>query len=517
MLFLLVIPACTKSSDKAVQPPTPTRTPTAAVPSSAPTPARSGAGVGPIAFSDCSGQFQRSVGTARAKKLQFFCGKVTVPLDHRKPDGSKLQLFVLKVHASAQQAAQRIGSLVINPGGPGVSGVLYAAQLAGTLDPAVLARFDLVGFDPRGVGLSAPIECMTDKQKDQQTAQDVDVRIPTGRAVAKARADAIARGCSAKYGSRLAHMNTEETARDLDLLRQGLGDAKLSYLGFSYGTRLGATYAHLFPTRLRVAALDGAESPSADEVSTDEAQVQGFEEAFDQFAADCTSRPACAVLGNPRTAAATLIARANRSPIASGKHGETRLASGGVITVGIAYALYDRALWPALGAGLVAARGGDSARMFALADSYSGRNPETGHYSNELDAFLTVTCNDSTTKLSDAQVGAAATRWTARYPLFGRNSAQALYSCHAWPGSGHPVPSPTAAGAPPILVVGTAHDPATPYSGATALARALGTGSVLTWQGEGHTAYGKTGCVTSKVDSYLITGALPAGRSCPAS
>ncbi|MGI8665684.1 MAG: alpha/beta hydrolase, partial [Jatrophihabitans sp.] len=337
------------------------------------------------------------------------------------------------------------------------------------------------------------------------------------RAAAKAVSDTGVNACGAAYGSALGHYNTEETAHDMELIRQAVGDPKLNYLGFSYGTRLGAAYAHQFPTHIRTAVLDGAVDPVADDLTTDERQVKAFEGAFDQFATDCLSRPACAALGNPRATVQALISAADRSPIPSSKKAETRRASGGIVTIGVLSALYDQSQWPTLGNALVAARRGDSAGLLALADSYLERDPATGHYSNIMDANLAVNCNDSTLKITDALVASKAANWVAKYPIFGRNAAASLYSCDSWPASGHPLPPASAPGAPPILVIGTVHDPATPYAAAGVLAKALGSGILLSWDGEGHTAYPKTSCIRAKVDNYLITDTPPTGDSCPRS
>jgi pimeloyl-ACP methyl ester carboxylesterase len=513
VLMLLVVTACTKSAPKA-QPPrtTPRTTTTAGIsPSASPTPA-----VPKIAFSDCSNQFQGAISDPRAQGMEFSCGKLAVPLDYSNPTAKTISLFVVKIHDRTQQLSEKVGSLLVNPGGPGGSGVNLAAGLVGSLSDDVFAHFDLIGFDPRGIGLSSPLECVTDKQKDQLAAEDPDVRTAAGRALARTVSDAVVKGCVAKYGSTLAHYNTEETARDMDLIRQAVGDSKLNYLGYSYGTRLGAAYAHEFPTHIRTEVLDGAVDPVADELTSDERQTKAFELAFDQFAADCLKRPACAVLGNPRAAVIALIKSADKTPLHSSLKGETRLATGGIVTTGVVSALYDQAEWKTLGDALVAARRGDAAKLFALADQYNERDPDTGHYSNILDANLAVSCNDSTLRITDALVAAKAKEWVAKYPIFGANAAASLYACHAWPSSQHPLPPASAPGAPPILVVGTVHDPATPYAASAVLAKALGSGVVLSWDGEGHTAYPKTKCITAKVNSYLLTAKLPSGDSCPA-
>ncbi|HST48235.1 alpha/beta hydrolase [Jatrophihabitans sp.] len=506
--------ACT--SDRRATPPAttaPTGTASSASGSSSASPSASEPAAS-IAFSDCSRQFQAAISSSRAKKMHFACGKLAVPLDYDQPTAEKVNIFVVRARSDSQ--SQRIGSLLVNPGGPGGSGVNLAAGLVGALSQQLLDRFDLIGFDPRGVGLSDPLQCISDEQKDRLAAANPDVRTAAGRTQARTLSDAVVASCVAKYGPALGHFNTEETAHDMDLIRQALGDPKLNYLGFSYGTRLGAAYAHQFPTTIRAAVLDGAVDPVTDELTVDERQAKAFEEAFDQFAADCLSRPDCAALGNPRSAVRSLIAAADRAPIPAGTGAHARKATGGLVTIGVASALYNQAEWDGLGQALVAARDGDARKILTLADEYLERDPETGHYSNILDANLAVNCNDSSLQITDELVASVASKWIAKYPIFGPNAAASLYSCHSWPRSGHPLPPASAPGAPPILVVGTVHDPATPFVATGVLAKALGSGVVLRWDGEGHTAYPKTSCITSKVDSYLLTAKPPAaGTSCP--
>jgi pimeloyl-ACP methyl ester carboxylesterase len=447
--------------------------------------------------------------------MQFGCGKLAVPLDYASPAAGTVQLFVVRVHYTEQKQSDRLGSLLVNPGGPGGSGVTLAASLVNQLSTEVFDHFDVVGFDPRGVGLSTPLTCISDRQKDRLAAEDPDVRTAAGRLVARSSAATVVKGCVTKYGATLAHFNTTEAARDLDRIRAAVGDSKLNYLGYSYGTRLGAVYAHLFPTRVRVAVLDGAVDPVAPELTTDEAQTRAFESAFDQFAADCRTRPACAVLGNPRSVVTALIAAADRTPIPSSVPTDTRTATGGIVTTAVVSALYDQTSWVSLGQALIAARSGDAKGLFALADQYNQRDSTTGHFANLLDANLAVNCNDSTLRLTDAEIARTATDWIMKYPIFGRNAAADLYSCYSWPKSGYPLPPASAPGAPPILVIGTVHDPATPYPAAKTMAQALGTGVELTWDGEGHTAYPKTPCVAAKVNTYLITAAVPTAATCP--
>jgi pimeloyl-ACP methyl ester carboxylesterase len=450
------------------------------------------------------------------RDLRFGCGRLRVPLDYTDPDGQGIQLFLLRVRYGGQQ--NRIGSLLVNPGGPGGSGLDAAVGLGLQLPLDLLRRFDLVGFDPRGVGLSNPIECISDQLKDRGIALDPDARTAAQYAAQVTVARQSAQGCSQKYGDALEHYNTEETARDMDLIRQAVGDQKLSYLGYSYGTRLGSVYAQLFPGKVRALVLDGAVDPVQGDVASAETQARGFENAFSQFAAACRRQGGgCPVGPDARAYLTSLLATARRAPIHSSRAGERRQATAGYVLLAVIAALYDQKDWSDLQSALAAAKAGDSADLLDLADRYTQRD-SSGKYSNIVDASLTINCTDSADKVSDATIRAKLAEWRRKYPLFGTSLALGLLGCQQWLGPRHPLPRVRAAGSPPILVIGTTNDPATPYASAGVLARALASGVLLTWDGEGHTAYPKTPCVTRAVDAYLIDLRVPhAGTRCPRS
>jgi pimeloyl-ACP methyl ester carboxylesterase len=469
-----------------------------------------------VKFTDCSNLFDLSaagIPASRAAKLTVSCARVPVPLDYAHPTGPSISIGLIRLHYADQ--TNRIGSLLVNPGGPGASGVFLAIGLAASLSDDVLQHFDLVGFDPRGVGLSAPLTCLSDAQKDQLNNLFPDVRTAAGFSEAKQASTTLASACNAKYGAALADYNTVATARDMDRIRTAVGDSTLNYLGYSYGTRLGSVYAHLFPTHIRVAALDGPVDPVASDLTTFANQLKGFESAFDQFAADCLTRPECKVLGNPRQDVYQLVAKANATPIPTSARGDDRKASGAIVLTGVLSALYDQTEWSSLGDALIQAQHGDAKGLFALADQYNERDA-SGHYSNIDEANTAISCNDSPVGPSDATIRTTAAQWAKAYPMFGLWSAATLFSCQVWQPDRHPLPAVSAPGSPPILVIGTIHDPATPYAAAGVLAKALGTGRVLTWDGEGHTAYGKSDCIDQKVNAYLINRTVPAaGTVCP--
>lgn len=471
----------------------------------------------PINWTDCDADIDQIIAgrPGSERDLAFSCGTTTVPVSYDDPDGGTLQLFLVRATLAGQTG--RIGSLLVNPGGPGQSATDAAIQSALTLPTDVVNRFDIVGVDPRGVGLSTPVECISDADKDELFAADPRATDAAALDAAFARVDDIAAGCAEEYDEALGAFSTVDSARDMDLVRQSLGDEQLNYLGYSYGTTLGSTYAELFPEQVRAMVLDGAVDPDATRQEFAEAQAQGFEAAFDAFAANCTALiGGCPVGPDPRAFVNDLLTQAAAAPIASSRPGETRQATPGLILNGIRSALYQPSAWPQLAQSLAAARNGDAAGILTLADTYTGRNDD-GTYSNVVDANVTITCADTEEEISTDQVRELVTTWGATYPLFGADAALGLYTCPAWDAPRTPLPERDAAGSAPILVVGTQGDPVTPLPGAVDMAEDLENAVLLTWQGSGHTAYPKNDCVTAAVNAYLIDLVVPQdGVTCPA-
>ena len=500
-----VLAGCTSFSDSVGEEAAPTT-------SAAPEPEAA-----PIEWTDCNDQIQELVAgqPGSDRDLSFECGRTEVPISYEEPDGATLPLFLVRVVSGTQ--TDRIGSLVVNPGGPGGSGADAAIGLALTLPDAIIGRFDIVGFDPRGVGLSTPVECIPDERKEEliaaeprpSTAEDLDA--------AFALAQEVADGCAEEYGDALGTFNTVDTARDMERLREALGDEKLTYLGYSYGTTLGSTYAELFPDKVRSMVLDAAVDPDIAAREDAEQSAAAFEAGFDAFAANCTGLLAGCPLGaQPRQFVEQVLAQADATPIPSSEPGETRSATPGVVLTAVQAALYDTESWPQLAQGLAAAQAGDARGLFSLADSYSGRL-EDGTYSNLFDANVAINCADSEERFEEREIRALAAEWNAQYPLFGAGSATGLYTCSVWEAERTPLPERDAEGSAPILVVGNSGDPVTPLPGAVDLAEDLDSGVLLTWQGQGHTAYPKTDCVTAAVNAYLIDQTAPMdGLTCPA-
>ena len=452
-----------------------------------------------------------------AAGMTYECASVAVPRDWATPKtGQTYDVQMIRIRSRTQQ--NRIGSLLINPGGPGGSGVDTAVYLSfgealGGLPTAVTNQFDIVGFDPRGVGRSDPVKCISNADQDETFALDPDPVSQADFDQVVTLNRRITEGCGQKYGDQLAYFSTEQAARDMDAIRAAVGDAKMTYLGFSYGTLLGATYAQLFPKNVRALVLDGAVDPKQDFVTSSEVQAKGFERAFTNFTAWCKATPAdCPIAPNARGAVTDAMAKAKVSPV----HGsDGRDATPGWIFVGVVSSLYTESGWQQLAKAVDDLQAGNARAIFQLADQYAERKPD-GSYTNLFDANLAVNCADTTQAPPVDRIRQLQSEWRTKYPLFGAPLALGMMPCALWPGKRDPYPVGPAVGAPPIVVVGTTGDPATPYENTAELADMLGTGRVLTWEGEGHTAYPSTPCIVRAVDAYLTDLTVPkAGLRCP--
>jgi pimeloyl-ACP methyl ester carboxylesterase len=333
------------------------------------------------------------------------------------------------------------------------------------------------------------------------------------------QSELFAHECARNAGSLLPYIGTQNTARDLDVLRAALGDAKLTYLGKSYGTYLGAWYAQLFPTRVRALVLDGALNPDTPGTSINLVQAEGFDVALHAFTANCMQSSGCP-LGHGSDVASgiakiqALLNRATVTPLANDL-GDGRAANGALLLEGIAAALYSRSYWPTLQSALADALGGDGTLLIQMADSLLERGP-SGTYTNLPDSNMAINCLDRPWPHSLPAWRSAASASAKAAPQFGAAIMWGSLPCAYWPVPSYPLPQITAAGAPPILVVGTTKDPATPFQWAQALAGELKSGVLLGWNGNGHTAYMEgSSCVNDIVNRYLISGSVPrSGTMC---
>ncbi len=469
-------------------------------------------------FTDISKQVNNALKGVTDRKLSFGRAVMKVPLDWASPsNGKTVSITVLRIRAQSQH--DRIGSLVVNPGGPGGSGTEAALDLAvSELPQAILDRFDIVGFDPRGVALSDPINCIPAKEKDAELNLPPD---PTTDAQWQANIDEakkVADECFSAYGNDLTFYSTAETVRDMEALRAKLGDSKLTYLGYSYGTLLGAEYASAYPDKVRALVLDGAVDPTIDSVQQDKTQAAGFQLAFSHFAANCVKKgSSCGLGSDPQTFVQNLMKSSDAKPIPSGGSKDKRVVKAGAVLLAVISALYDESQWDQLASALVDASKGDGSGILALDDQYNERQSD-GSYTNIQDANSAIGCADETDRTSLAEAKQLAPQWRASNPLFGGSAASSLAFCSFWKAPPDKPIKVTDSHAPTVLVIGTTGDPATPISGARHLATLLGSGDLLVWQGDGHTAYPKTTCVTNDVDNYLIDLKAPAAEStCPAS
>lgn len=451
---------------------------------------------------------------------EFECSTMKAPLDYAKPEGETIKLAVSRKKATGP--GKRLGSLLVNPGGPGGSAIGYLQSYAALGYPEeVRAQYDMAAVDPRGVARSEPVTCLDGKQMDAYTQTDITPDDERETAQLSVSFKKFAAGCGKQSGAVLPHVSTVEAARDMDILRAALGDEKLNYVGASYGTFLGATYAGLYPDRAGRLVLDGAMDPSLPARRMNRDQTAGFETAFRSFAKDCVARKDCP-LGTQDEADASqrlksLFADLDRTPLPTGDSDGRKLGEA-LATTGVIAAMYDEAAWPQLRAALTAAmKEKDGAGLLSLSDSYYERDGD-GTYANLMFANAAVNCLDLPPAFATADdVKKSLPDFEKASPVFGEGLAWASLNCAYWPvkatGEPHRI---EADGAAPIVVVGTTRDPATPYRWAEALADQLSSGKLLTYEGDGHTAYGRgSKCVDSAINDYLLDGKAPDdGKRC---
>jgi pimeloyl-ACP methyl ester carboxylesterase len=453
------------------------------------------------------------------------CATATAPLDWANPSGPTINLALVK-HAAT--GSKRLGSLFVNPGGPGASGVdLVKESLNFAVDAQVQAAYDVIGFDPRGVGASTAVKCFDTSAELDHFIFDLNTQPRASAAWLDSRvADsaAYAAACAKKSGDLLAHVDTVSAAKDLDMLRAVVGDSSLNYLGYSYGTLLGATYADLFPTRVGRMVLDGALDPASSNIDVLINQAKGFENALRNYLTWCLQQKQCPFAqggaGHPGTAPTAaevdgamtivgkLLAALEQKPL-TGKDGR-KLGSDTMLTAIIA-PLYSKSQWPALTQVFQAVAGGSADAALASADSYYNR--VNGVYQdNSTEAFSAVNCLDYPVSADRAQWAQDAAALQAAAPVMGPYLAYGDAVCATWAAKSARTPAPVkAVGSPDILVIGTTGDPATPYQWAVNLAGQLPNGHLITYSGDGHTAYNKSNaCVNNAVDGFLVSGKVPA-------
>ena len=496
--------------------------PAAALPAAGPAPAASSKAAVPQGLESFYGQkveWYDCVATAgvekSAEKTGFQCAKVTVPLDYSQPGGQTIEI-AMKKHLATGSVRQ--GTLFMNPGGPGGSGVDNVGAMATTTFAGVQKAYDIIGFDPRGIGSSTAITCSTDAEaKAMEGVSPVDgagapVAFEKRAAVMSEHFKQLEADCASrtKPTELLDHVDTVSVARDLDILRALSGDQKLNYTGFSYGTYLGATYAELFPANTGRLVLDGALDPSLSYSERRQGQALGFERALRNYVAWCQSGQSCPLTGDTDAGVkqiGDIFTSANQSPVPSSD--PNRPVTGEDMKRIVGFILYfPESSWSAVSEALGQVINEHDASTFrAMADEIAA------HPQVNTGANIGINCLDYRVEGNMATWTAQSKELERIAPRFATVSEAGDLGCQAWGHTGtQPSKALHAKGAAPILVIGTTGDPATPYEWAEALADQLDSGQLLTWEGNGHAAYTNSGhgpCVTQAVDTYLLTGTMP--------
>ncbi|UOR01756.1 alpha/beta hydrolase [Leucobacter allii] len=446
--------------------------------------------------------------------VEMQCADVYAPVDWEDPAAGALTLRLVKREASGDA---KLGTLFVNPGGPGASGADYIAAAIDSAIPAEIREaYDVIGWDPRGVGASSPVSCGGAAEMDDYLF-GVDDGLGALEAgsdawidAALAEAAAFGERCAAETGERIGYVDTMSTVRDLDMLRAIVGDDRLHYLGFSYGTYLGARYADAYPERVGRLVLDGAMDPTTSLADVVREQTLGFEKALRVYVQACLRRDDCPLSGSVDEAMASIGAMLDGVDAAPLTGSDGRRVAASTLLTAIIAPLYTQSNWGYLDDLFASVPEGDADVALALADFYYDR--EGGAYrSNSTEAFSAINCLDYPRDFDRDRMRAEAAELDRIAPTIGRFQGFGDISCEAWPVPGaQERRAVTAAGAAPILVVGTTGDPATPYRWAESLAEQLDSGVLVSYRGEGHTAYGESSCVDETVDAYLLTGAVPA-------
>ena len=445
----------------------------------------------------------------------FDCAELRVPIDYNDLSVGTFRLSLLR--AAAKDQDRRLGSIVVNPGGPGGSGVDYAYSAEYIFSPDITARYDIVGFDPRGVAGSEPIYCFSDDELDENLSADPKPDNATELAETLEEAKSYAEKCL-ENTDYLEHFTTIATARDMDILRAALGEEKLNYVGKSYGTYLGTLYAELFPKNVGRFVLDGAVDPNIPMKEQTLSQAIGFEGATDAFIKDCLSRNDCLFTGTFAEARATIIATLQSAattplPQKNPRKNDDRLITESLILVGIASSLYDDVDgWPKLRQAFTESAAGFGDTFLQLADEYSGRNADGTFRSNDFDSGAVIDCLDWRDSRTTEQFTLDAKEFATKAPIFGPYIAYSGLHCQFFPQptTQRVANTTTTITTAPIIVIGTIRDPATPYSWSVSLSKIFKGSSLISLDGDGHTGHGRgSACVDNAVDAYLLSGTLP--------
>lgn len=446
-------------------------------------------------YSDLKSYYKQTI-KWRGCYQQFECATYQVPIDYSDLTLGKFDIAVMR--HTAKGATQ---SLVINPGGPGGSGVDYVYSYKEAFTPVVIKNFDIVGFDPRGVGESAPILCLSNSETDQLYSENSYPKTSAELAKLQSETKAFADKCSSA-NPYLKYYSTANTARDMDILRSVLGEAQLNFLGKSYGTYLGTLYSMLFPNQVGKFVLDGAVDPTLDATQQTLQQAMGFDEAFNQFAKYCRKSGNC-VLGKDEVATLTKkLDELRATPLKVGNRQLTETLA----TYGIAFGLYESdSGWPALQKALQNLFNGDGKALITMADAYTGRGSNGEYQTNEAESLAVIMCND----FPPAKLDVNGTIKAA--PLFGKFVAYSNSDCNYFPHGKYELVNGKINTSNSALIIGTLNDPATPYKWAEKLSTLLAGSKLISLNSQGHTGYNRgSACVDQAVEKYLISGQIPA-------
>lgn len=442
-----------------------------------------------------------------------YCGTLEVPADWANPEGERFKLAIAYREADS---AKPIGSVLFNPGGPGASGVNWLKESSDQIGTSDLRKnFNIVGFDPRGVGASEPrVKCLSAQEKDVLYYGASAFKIGSDQEVADTRAKLakFVESCFANTGNDLKFIDTISAARDMDVIRAVFGDSKINYLGFSYGTYLGTVYANLFPQRVGRMVLDGAIDPTVDDETQDLFQLKGFDQALRDFLSDCLENQDCPFSGSLALAeakVANLLRSIEEKPLNTDSGRE--LTVWGALT-GIIMPLYSQDWWPSLSQGFAEALKGDGTTLLALADVYNDRSDDGTYLSNTIESNIAISCMDSRASSDEEAMRSNNRRLLSASKMLGRYWQFGALTCEQWPFPAVSKPNSfSAKGTDRILVIGTTGDPATPYWQAVSLAnQVLSNAQLVTFNGEGHTAYGQQSvCINRTVDDFFIKNMVP--------
>jgi pimeloyl-ACP methyl ester carboxylesterase len=431
---------------------------------------------------------------------ELSCARFSVPYDYNNPSVGQFSLKLVK--RSAKVASKRVGSMLVNPGGPGFGGSSLPENADSYFSSDLIDAFDIIGWDPRGTGESTPaVDCVDNY--DPYFSLDPSPDTPEEKQALIEGAKDFADECVKRSGKILPYVSTNATARDMDMIRAALGEEKITYFGFSYGSELGATWATMFPSTVRAAVLDGAADPTANYIEGGLEQAKGFETEFTKFLAQCSADKKCAFYnkGNAEKAFDTLIVQLDSKPLIVSKN--RSVVNQSVAYTAVSQAMYSSTMWDELEVALRDAQIGKGAGLLSLYDSYFQRSPD-GTYGNELEAFNAILCLDDPGPKTVEDADAFIPEFQKVAPRLA-DSFTGGYGCVFWPIEPDRRIAITGNGAGPIVVVGTTGDAATPLAGSRTMADTLEDGRLIIVDDNRHTGYGANTCVVQAVDTYLIT------------